>query len=98
MIGPDGRPLALARWRARAVARIAPFAAVMIGPDALGGLGAGVLAQLACLAGIFGRRFRRMGVASLATAAGQVSASTVLLLPVMLLEQTARKSGHRCPY
>jgi drug/metabolite transporter (DMT)-like permease len=68
-------------------------AAVMIGPDVLGGLGSGVLAQLACLAaalsyafaGIFGRRFKRMGVAPLATAAGQVSASTVLLLPVMLL-------------
>jgi drug/metabolite transporter (DMT)-like permease len=68
-------------------------AAVMIGPDALGGLGGGVLAQLACLAaavsyafaGIFGRRFKRMGVAPLATAAGQVSASTVLLLPIMLL-------------
>lgn len=68
-------------------------AAVMIGPAALGGLGTGVLAQLACLAGalsyafagIFGRRFRRMGVTPLATAAGQVSASAVLLLPVMLL-------------
>jgi drug/metabolite transporter (DMT)-like permease len=68
-------------------------AAVMIGPDALRGLGAGVLAQGACLAaalsyafaGIFGRRFKRMGVAPLATAAGQVSASTLLLLPIMLL-------------
>ena len=68
-------------------------AAVMIGPDALGGLGDGVLAQFACLAaavsyafaGIFGRRFKRMGIAPLATAAGQVSASTVLLLPIMLL-------------
>lgn len=68
-------------------------AVVMIGPDVLGGLGTDVLAQLACLAGalsyafagIFGRRFKRMGVAPLATAAGQVSASTVLLLPVMLL-------------
>jgi len=68
-------------------------AAVMIGPDALGGLGTGVLAQLACLAGalsyafagIFGRRFRRMGVPPLATAAGQVTASGVMLLPVMLL-------------
>jgi drug/metabolite transporter (DMT)-like permease len=45
-----------------------------------------VLAQLACLAaalsyafaGIFGRRFQRMGVAPLATAGGQVSASTLL--------------------
>jgi drug/metabolite transporter (DMT)-like permease len=68
-------------------------ASVMIGPDALRGLGSGVLAQLACLAaalsyafaGIFGRRFKRMGVAPLATAAGQVSASAILLLPVMLL-------------
>lgn len=52
-----------------------------------------MLAQFACLAaalsyafaGIFGRRFKRMGVAPLATAAGQVSASTILLLPIMLL-------------
>ncbi len=68
-------------------------AAVMIGPDALAGVGTGVLAQLACLAaamsyafaGIFGRRFGRSGLTPLATAAGQVTASTVLLLPVMLL-------------
>ncbi len=67
--------------------------AVMVGPDALEGLGGGAPAELACLAaalsyafaGIFGRRFKRMGVAPLATAAGQVSASTVLLFPVMLL-------------
>ena len=65
----------------------------MIGPEALNGLGGGALAEFACLAAalsyalaaIFGRRFRRMGVAPLATAAGQVTASTVLLLPVMLL-------------
>ena len=68
-------------------------AAVMIGPDALAGLASSVLAQLACLggalsyafAGVFGRRFRRMGVPPLATAAGQVAASTVLLLPIMLV-------------
>lgn len=68
-------------------------AVFMIGPDALGGLGTGVLAQLACLAGalsyafagIFGRRFKRMGVPAMATTAGQVSAPTVLLLPIMLL-------------
>ena len=68
-------------------------AVFMIGPDALRGLGTGVAAEFACLggalvyafAGIFGRRFRRMGVAPLATAAGQVCASTVLLLPLMLL-------------
>lgn len=68
-------------------------AAAMIGPDALSGVGTDVLAQLACLAGalsyafagIFGRRFRRMGVPPLATAAGQVTASALMLLPVMLL-------------
>jgi drug/metabolite transporter (DMT)-like permease len=68
-------------------------AAVMIGPAALRGIGAGVLAQLACLAGalsyafagIFGRRFRSMNVAPIATAAGQVCASAALLLPLMLL-------------
>ncbi len=68
-------------------------AVAMVGPDALGGLGTGLTAQLACLAaalsyafaGIFGRRFKRMGVTPLATAAGQVCASTLLLLRVMLL-------------
>jgi len=62
-------------------------AVAMVGPDALGGLGTGLAAQLACLAaalsyafaGIFGRRFKRMGVTPLATAAGQVCASTLLL-------------------
>jgi drug/metabolite transporter (DMT)-like permease len=68
-------------------------AAVMIGPDALSGVKTSVLAQFACLAaalsyafaGIFGRRFQRMGLAPLATAAGQVCASTLMLLPIMLL-------------
>jgi drug/metabolite transporter (DMT)-like permease len=68
-------------------------AAVMIGPGVLGGLGDDTPAQIACLAaalsyafaGIYGRRFRRLGVAPLAAAAGQVCASTLLLLPVMLL-------------
>jgi drug/metabolite transporter (DMT)-like permease len=68
-------------------------AAIMIGPDALQGLGANALAQIACLggalsyafAGIYGRRFQRMGVTPLATAAGQVSVSTVMMLPLMLL-------------
>ncbi|HEY9058621.1 MAG TPA: DMT family transporter [Aurantimonas sp.] len=67
--------------------------AMMIGPAALEGLGLGVVAQLACLAaafsyalaGIFGRRFKRMGVAPLATATGQVTASTLLLLPLALV-------------
>lgn len=67
--------------------------ALMIGPRALSGLGTEALAQLAVLAaalsyafaGIFGRRFGRMGIAPLATATGQVTASTLMLLPVALL-------------
>ncbi|HWA49745.1 MAG TPA: DMT family transporter [Dongiaceae bacterium] len=66
---------------------------VMIGPAAVAELGRDVLAQLAILAaalsyacaGVFGRRFKRMGVAPLATAAGQVSASSLLILPLALM-------------
>ena len=65
---------------------------VIIGPDALKGLGVNVWAQTAVLgaavcysfAGIFGRRFRRMGVHPVVTAAGQVSASAVMLLPMAI--------------
>lgn len=66
--------------------------AIMIGGDAITSLGVNVIAQLACLAaaisyafaGVFGRRFKAMGVSPLATAAGQVTASSVVLMPVML--------------
>ena len=67
---------------------------VMIGPEALRELGLHLLAQIAvlgaalsyALAGIFGRRFRN--VPPIVSAAGQVTASTVLLLPgVVLLER-----------
>jgi drug/metabolite transporter (DMT)-like permease len=51
------------------------------------------LAKLACLgaalaygvAGVWGRRFKAMGVTPMQTAFGQVAASTLLLLPVWLL-------------
>jgi drug/metabolite transporter (DMT)-like permease len=66
---------------------------VMIGPNVFEGLGATILAQIAVLgaaisyafAALFGRRFRRMGVAPMVTATGQVTASTLMLLPVALL-------------
>ncbi|MBT4042487.1 MAG: DMT family transporter [Rhodospirillaceae bacterium] len=66
--------------------------AVMIGSDALGILGMAVLAQCACLgaaisygfAGVYGRRFRAMGLTPLTTATGQVVASSVILVPVMM--------------
>jgi drug/metabolite transporter (DMT)-like permease len=65
---------------------------VLIGPDALIG-GAALWAQMACLgaalsyafAGVYGRRFRRMGIAPAEAAAGQVTASAVLILPIMLV-------------
>lgn len=67
-------------------------AAVLVGPDALAGLGDGdLLAEGACLlaaityafAGLYGHRFA--GVPPLKVATGQVTASTVLLLPLSLL-------------
>lgn len=66
--------------------------AVMIGPTALAGSRTGILPELACLvaafvyacAGVYGRRFARMGVPPLMTAAGQVTASTALLLLLAL--------------
>lgn len=66
--------------------------AVLVGPVALAGFGTGGLAELACigaalsyaLAGIYGRRFRAMGVAPLAVATGQVTASSVLMVPLAL--------------
>ncbi len=67
--------------------------AVMIGPAALRDLGVQVAAQLACLAGavsyafagIYGRRFRAMGISPISTATGQVMASGMILLPLVLL-------------
>jgi len=66
---------------------------VMVGPEALAGLGVEVLAQLAVLAaaasyafaGVYGRRFRRLGVEPMTAAAGQVTASTLMLAPLALV-------------
>ena len=66
---------------------------VMIGGDGPGAFGIDIVAQIAvlggavsyALAGVFGRRFQRLGVAPMATATGQVAASSVLLLPLMLI-------------
>ncbi len=67
--------------------------AMMVGPTVLDGIGTDLLAQVAVLgaalsyafAGIFGRRFQRMGIPPITTAAGQGTASTILLLPVALV-------------
>lgn len=66
--------------------------AVLMGPAALAS-GDGFWGQIACLgaalsyafAGIYGRRFKAMGVAPLDAAAGQLTASTMLILPIMLI-------------
>ena len=62
---------------------------VMLAGEGLGGTG---IAMLACLmaalsygtASVWGRRFRLRGVAPLATAFGQVAASSLMLLPIWL--------------
>jgi len=65
---------------------------ILIGPAALDGLGMAVFAQLAILgaavsyafAGVYGRRFKPMAVDPIVIAAGQVTASTIVLGPVAL--------------
>lgn len=65
----------------------------LVGPDLLVGDRSGLAGQLVCLAaalsyafaGVYGRRFQSMGVAPMQAAAGQVSASAMLILPIMLL-------------
>jgi drug/metabolite transporter (DMT)-like permease len=65
---------------------------VLIGPGLLGSIGTHVMAQFAllggalfyALSGIYGRRFSRDGYTTLVTATAQLSASTILLLPVAL--------------
>jgi drug/metabolite transporter (DMT)-like permease len=65
----------------------------LLGPGLLLGLGAGFWAQAAVLAaalsyafaGVFGRRFRRLGVAPSVAAAGQVTAAAAIMLPLALV-------------
>lgn len=64
---------------------------VMIGPDALRGLGINVVAQLAVLgaavsyafAGIFGKRFK--GTPAIVTATGQITGTTLMMIPIALI-------------
>jgi drug/metabolite transporter (DMT)-like permease len=67
--------------------------ATMIGPAAFGGAASSLWGQIAILgaaisysfAGIFGRRFKAMGVPPLMTTTGQISSSTLMLIPAALL-------------
>ena len=66
---------------------------LMIGPGLLGSLSNDVLAQLACvtaallyaLAGVWARRFKRLGVSPLSVTTGQLTASALVMLPVALI-------------
>ena len=65
--------------------------AVLMGPEAWAGLGQALLPQLACLAaavsygvsGLYGKRFA--GLPPLATATGQLTATSVMALPLLLI-------------
>ena len=65
---------------------------ILVGSESLHGLGIALLAHIGLLGaalfysfgGVFGRRFQRMGVTLLVTATGQITASSVLLLPLAL--------------
>ena len=67
--------------------------ALMIGPALLGGIGNNLLAQLACVtaalcyafAGVYARRFRKLGVSPIAVTTGQLSASALVMLPLALI-------------
>jgi drug/metabolite transporter (DMT)-like permease len=66
---------------------------VLIGPGMLHGIGTHLIAQLAILGGaffyalssVYARRFSRDGISPLLTATGQLTVSTVMLLPFALL-------------
>lgn len=66
---------------------------VMIGGAFLKEMGAALLAQLACLtatlayalAGVYARRFKGMGISPVAVSTGQLTASAIMLAPLVLL-------------
>jgi drug/metabolite transporter (DMT)-like permease len=67
--------------------------ALMIGPSFFHNIGSDLLAQLACVtaalcyafAGVYARRFRRMGVSPIAVTTGQMTASALVMLPLALI-------------
>lgn len=79
----------------RLIGVVVGFAGVvlMIGPEALQGLGGNVWGQLACigaaisysLAGLYGRRFKKAGIDPMVAAAGQIMGSGMLIIPTMLI-------------
>ena len=67
-------------------------ATILVGLEALEDIGIALLSQLAILAataayaysGVYGRRFRELGVSPLSTATGQLLASVLILIPLTL--------------
>jgi len=70
--------------------------AVLMGAQAAAGASGSLLAILACLgaalsygfASVFGRRFRRLGVEPALGAFGQITATTVMMVPIALVVDT----------
>ena len=79
--------------------------AVMIGADLLGQIGTHALAQLACLvatlcyalAGVWGRRFRGLGVSPVGVATGSLTAAALVLVPLVLLFEPPWHAGGPTP-
>ena len=69
--------------------------ATMIGPSLLSDIGSGALAQLACVgaalsyafAGVWARRFKRLGISPLSITTGQLTAAAIVMLPVSMLAE-----------
>jgi drug/metabolite transporter (DMT)-like permease len=78
----------------RIAALVLGFAGIvaLVGPDALKGLDADFLAEVGCIlatvsyafSGVYGRRFHRMGLSPVVSAAGQLAGSFVLTVPLSL--------------
>ena len=69
--------------------------ATMIGPSLLSDIGSSALAQLACVgaalsyafAGVWARRFKRLGISPLSITTGQLTAAAVVMLPVSMIAE-----------
>ena len=69
--------------------------ATMIGPSLLSDIGSSALAQLACVgaalsyafAGVWARRFKRLGISPLSITTGQLTAAAVVMLPVLMIAE-----------
>lgn len=81
--------------RAKVTGVILGFSGVvlLVGSDALGEVRVALIAQIACLAatlsyafaGVYGRRFKAIGVSPMATATGQLIAASAILFPVAMI-------------